>query len=85
MILVPLFRLLSRHRLSTSSTVETAFRRPEFGQERLVGTVQPYDRHVFLHYGQSATWHSDVEAEEGLPRSLSLAIKARRGEMKKKV
>ncbi|XP_078176486.1 altered inheritance of mitochondria protein 32-like [Carex rostrata] len=81
---VPLPHLLSRRRFSTSSTVETGFSRPEFGRERLVGTVQPYDRHVFLHYGLPTTWHSHVEAEGGLPRSLSLAIKARQGEMKKK-
>ncbi|KAJ3688685.1 hypothetical protein LUZ61_017849 [Rhynchospora tenuis] len=80
----PVLRLLSNRRLFTSSSAEVGFRRSEFGRERLVGTVQPYDRHLFLHYGSPATWPSDVEAEEGLPRSLSLAIKARKGEMKKK-
>ncbi|KAJ3678536.1 hypothetical protein LUZ60_002339 [Juncus effusus] len=78
---VPLHHLLSRRRLSTA---ELGFQRPEFGREKLVGTVQPYERHVFLRYGSPDTWHADVEAHEGLPRSLSMAIKARKTEIEKK-
>ncbi|KAG1326706.1 hypothetical protein COCNU_01G006400 [Cocos nucifera] len=66
--------------------VEFGFQRPEFGRQALVGTVQIYDRHVFLCYKSPDVWPSHVEAAESdrLPRLLFAALKARKGEMKKR-
>ena len=67
--------------------VEFGFQRPEFGRQALVGTVQIYDRHVFLCYKSPDVWPSHVEAAESdrLPRLLFAALKARKGDMKKRV
>nr|CAD1823040.1 unnamed protein product [Ananas comosus var. bracteatus] len=57
------------------------------------GTVQGYDRHVFLRHRSPEEWAPNVEAaaaaeaeESGgrLPAVLAAALKARKGEMKKK-
>ncbi|XP_072963809.1 uncharacterized protein [Typha angustifolia] len=62
------------------------FGRPEFRREAVVGTVQAYDRHVFLCYKSPETWPRNVEAAESeiLPRTLAAAIKARKGDMRRK-
>ncbi|XP_058112719.1 altered inheritance of mitochondria protein 32-like isoform X3 [Magnolia sinica] len=67
------------------SDVEFGFLRPEFRQGPLVGTVQIYERHVFLCYKNPQVWPPHVEAAEfdRLPRLLSAAMTARKGEMKK--
>ncbi|XP_010252804.1 PREDICTED: uncharacterized protein LOC104594278 [Nelumbo nucifera] len=69
-----------------NSDVEFGFLRSEFRQSPLVGTVQIYDRHVFLCYKNPQVWPPHVEAAEfdRLPRLLSAALLARKGEMKKK-
>lgn len=66
------------------SEKESGFERAEFGQEALAGTVQAYDRHVFLRYKSPEFWLPNVEAAEsdGLPRILAAAIKARKNDMK---
>lgn len=71
----------------SNSDVEFGFLRQEFRQNPLVGTVQIYDRHVFLCYKNPQVWPTHVEAAEfdRLPRLLSAALMARKGEMKKKV
>ncbi|KAK8939311.1 hypothetical protein KSP40_PGU004604 [Platanthera guangdongensis] len=63
---------------------ESGFERADFGQEVLVGTVQSYDRHVFLRYKSPEFWLTNVEAAEsdGLPRLLAAAVKARKNDMK---
>ncbi|KAF8409753.1 hypothetical protein HHK36_005832 [Tetracentron sinense] len=65
----------------SNSDVELGFLR----QSSLVGTVQIYDRHVFLCYKNPQVWPPHVEAAEfdRLPRLLSAALMARKGEMKK--
>ncbi|OVA07238.1 Sucraseferredoxin-like [Macleaya cordata] len=69
----------------SNSDVEFGFLRPELGQSPLVGTVQIYDRHVFLCYKNPQVWPPHVEAAEfdRLPRLLSAALLARKVEMKK--
>lgn len=69
-----------------SSDADFGFQRPEVGKEALVGTVQFYERHVFLCYKTPHVWPSHVEAAEfdRLPRLLSAALAARKGEMKKR-
>ncbi|XP_057474344.1 uncharacterized protein LOC130762622 [Actinidia eriantha] len=64
---------------------EFGFFRPEFRQGQLVGTVEHYDRHVFLCYKNPQVWPPRIEAAEfdRLPRLLSAALAARKGDMKK--
>ncbi|XP_073010581.1 uncharacterized protein [Typha latifolia] len=71
---------------TASADTEFGFQRPEFGKEALVGTVQFHERHVFLCYKTPQVWPSHVEAAESdrLPRLLSAALAARKGDMKKR-
>ncbi|KAG9448575.1 hypothetical protein H6P81_008540 [Aristolochia fimbriata] len=70
----------------SSSDAEFGFSRPEFGQEVLAGTVQMYERHVFLCYKNPQVWPAHVQNAEfdRLPRLLSAAVLARKGDMKRK-
>eukprot|EP00262_Sarcandra_glabra_P006820 TRINITY_DN19374_c0_g1_i1.p1 TRINITY_DN19374_c0_g1~~TRINITY_DN19374_c0_g1_i1.p1 ORF type:complete len:428 (+),score=64.06 TRINITY_DN19374_c0_g1_i1:139-1422(+) len=70
----------------SNSDVEFGFLRQEMRQSPLVGTVQMYDRHVFLCYKNPQVWPPRVEAAEfdRLPRLLSAALMARKAEMKKR-
>ncbi|PKA48347.1 hypothetical protein AXF42_Ash020439 [Apostasia shenzhenica] len=70
----------------SASDAEYGFQRPELGQEPLAGTVQFYERHVFLCYKTPQVWPSHVDAAEfdRLPRLLSAALAARKGDMKKR-
>ncbi|XP_040376579.1 uncharacterized protein LOC102704032 [Oryza brachyantha] len=65
---------------------EFGFRRPELGTEKLAGTVQFHERHVFLCYKSPEVWPSHVEAAESdrLPRLLAAAIKTHKSDLKKK-
>lgn len=69
------------------SSKEFGFSRSEFGRDSLVGTVQLYDRHVFLRYKSPEFWLPNVEAPDSdrVPRLLAAAMKARKDDMKKKV
>ncbi|XAR56807.1 hypothetical protein NMG60_11037411 [Bertholletia excelsa] len=64
---------------------EFGFLRTEFRQSPLVGTVDYYERHVFLCYKNPCVWPPRIEAAEfdRLPRLLSAALAARKGDMKK--
>ncbi|RVX14693.1 hypothetical protein CK203_012006 [Vitis vinifera] len=70
-----------------TSDAEFGFSRPDFRQSPLAGTVQLYDRHVFLCYKHPQVWPPRIEAAEfdRLPRLLSAALMARKSEMKKQV
>lgn len=70
-----------------SSDAEFGFSRPEFRTSQLAGTVEYYERHVFLCYKNPYNWPSRIEAAEfdRLPRLLSAAMMARKGDMKKEV
>ncbi|PKU71022.1 hypothetical protein MA16_Dca018640 [Dendrobium catenatum] len=69
------------------SAKEFGFGRSEFGRDSLVGTVQLYDRHVFLRHKSPEFWLPNVESAKSdrLPQLLAAALKARKGDMKKKV
>ncbi|XP_078431933.1 sucrase/ferredoxin-like family protein [Wolffia australiana] len=71
---------------SIGSDAEFGFQRSEFGQEELAGTVQKYDKHLFLCYKHPEVWPSHVEAAEfdRLPRLLSAALSGRKSDIKKK-
>ncbi|KAL5207031.1 hypothetical protein ABZP36_031466 [Zizania latifolia] len=70
---------------ATDPEAEFGFQRPELGTEKLAGTVQFHERHVFLCYKGPEVWPSHVEAAESdrLPRLLAAAIKARKPNLKK--
>ncbi|KAF5728473.1 hypothetical protein HS088_TW21G00620 [Tripterygium wilfordii] len=69
----------------SSSDAEFGFTRPDFRSSQLVGSVQYYERHVFLCYKNPSVWPPRIEAAEfdRLPRLLSAAVLARKGDMKK--
>ncbi|CAM8978913.1 unnamed protein product [Rhodiola kirilowii] len=55
------------------------FQRPEMYQTALKGTVDAYDRHVFLCYKGPEDWPARVEDEaDSLPKVFAAAVKARR-------
>ncbi|KAA8530192.1 hypothetical protein F0562_004900 [Nyssa sinensis] len=65
---------------AASDDVKFGFQRPEMYKSDLAGTVDPYDRHVFLCYKSHDSWPSRVEDSETdlLPKLLSGALKARK-------
>ncbi|XP_068310920.1 uncharacterized protein [Pyrus communis] len=67
------------------SDAELGFSRSEFRTSQLAGTVEFYQRHVFLCYKNPQVWPPRIEAAEfdRLPRLLYSAVMARRADMKK--
>ncbi len=63
------------------------FGRPEMYKSALVGSVDYYERHLFLCYKDASSWPAKVEAADydPLPHSLVTALKTRRSEMPVKV
>ncbi|XP_020225048.1 uncharacterized protein LOC109806928 [Cajanus cajan] len=61
------------------------FYRPDFRQNPLSGSVEFYQRHVFLCYKNPRVWPPRIEAAEfdRLPRLLYAAVVARKSQMKK--
>ncbi|GLT36745.1 hypothetical protein SLA2020_111050 [Shorea laevis] len=70
---------------ASNNDPEFGFSRPEFRQKPLSGTVQFYERHLFLCYKNPSVWPPRIEAAEfdRLPRLLSAAVSARKSDMKK--
>ncbi|KAI4306237.1 hypothetical protein L6164_029529 [Bauhinia variegata] len=70
---------------SINSDAEFGFLRPDFRQSPLVGTVEFYQRHVFLCYKNPRVWPPRIEAAEfdRLPRLLYAAVRARKNDMEK--
>ncbi|XP_028752869.1 uncharacterized protein LOC114712488 [Neltuma alba] len=69
----------------SNNDAEFGFSRPDFRQSPLVGTVEFYERHIFLCYKNPRVWPPRIEAAEfdRLPRLLYAAVMARTGDMKK--
>ncbi len=63
------------------------FGRPEMFKSALVGSVDHYERHVFLCYKDASSWPAKVEAADydPLPHSLVTALKTRKSTMPVKV
>ncbi|OIV90325.1 hypothetical protein TanjilG_14723 [Lupinus angustifolius] len=59
------------------STAKHGFSRSEMYKESLAGSVDAYDRHVFLCYNNPLSWPPRVEASHPLPNTLAKAFKAR--------
>ncbi|XP_020207129.1 altered inheritance of mitochondria protein 32 [Cajanus cajan] len=59
------------------------FTRPEMYTENLAGTVDAYDRHVFLCYKSHVSWPSRIEASDSdpLPKRVAAAFKARKNDI----
>lgn len=70
---------------SSGSDADFGFSRPDFRQNPLAGTVDYYQRHVFLCYKNPQVWPPRIEAAEfdRLPRLLSAALTANKSQMKK--
>ena len=68
---------------SCPADVEFGFSCPDFSQSPLSGTVQFYERHVFLCYKHPQVWPPTIEAAEfdRLPRLLSANLLTGKGEM----
>jgi hypothetical protein len=63
------------------------FTRPEMMKKKpLVGSVDLYDRHVFLRYNQPSSWPAKVEAADyhPLPSKLVSTLRSKRNELPKK-
>lgn len=73
--------------LPEEDDVEFGFKRSEMYQSNLAGTVDPYERHVFLCYKSCESWPSRVEDSDSdlLPKLLAAALKARKADIKVKV
>ncbi|GMJ10434.1 hypothetical protein like AT4G26620 [Hibiscus trionum] len=68
----------------SNSDAEFGFSRPDFRQQSPIsGTVQFYERHIFLCYKSPSVWPPRIEAAEfdRLPRLLSAAVLARKTDM----
>ncbi|KAM3743938.1 hypothetical protein ACB098_06G014200 [Castanea mollissima] len=64
---------------------EFGFTRPDFRTSQLAGSVEFYQRHVFLCYKNPQVWPSKIEASEfdQVPRLLFAAVMARKADMNK--
>ena len=84
------FLLHSSATMSSSKVINTTkygFSRYEMYKQNLAGTVESYDRHVFLCYKNHQTWPPRVEASDDhpLPKSVATAFKARKNDILVKV
>ena len=70
-----------------SADSDFGFSRPDFAAEPLAGTVDFYDRHVFLCYKNPRVWPPRIAAAEfdRVPRLLSAALSARKPRLKRQV
>ncbi|XP_042497149.1 altered inheritance of mitochondria protein 32-like [Macadamia integrifolia] len=73
--------------VADADDLKYGFQRPEMYKSSLAGTVDPYDRHVFLCYKNAESWPSRVEDAEfdRLPRLLAAALKSRKDEIQGKI
>lgn len=84
------FLLLSSATMSSTAAVDDAkhgFSRPEMYKQNLAGTVDSYDRHVFLCYKNHRVWPPRVEASDDDPlvKRVATAFKARKNDIVVKV
>ncbi|KAK9272871.1 hypothetical protein L1049_003250 [Liquidambar formosana] len=68
---------------SINGDAKYGFQRREMYKASLAGTVDPYDRHVFLCYKNPESWASRVDesVSDLLPKLLSSALKARKDDI----
>ncbi|PPE00049.1 hypothetical protein GOBAR_DD02941 [Gossypium barbadense] len=83
LLLQNLFSMEDPSNLSAVSSEDAGkfgFTRDEMYSSNLAGTVNPYDRHLFLRHKSYNDWASRVE-EDGLPNLLSSALKSRKNDI----
>lgn len=82
-LLIPFATMAS----STVDVAKSGFSRPEMYTEKLAGTVESYDRHVFLCYKNHQAWPPRVEAsdDDPLPKRIATTWKARKNDIVVKV
>ncbi|XVF14039.1 hypothetical protein REPUB_Repub09cG0022200 [Reevesia pubescens] len=66
--------------VSDEDAAKYGFTREEMYSTNLAGTVNPYDRHVFLRHKSYTDWASRVE-DDLLPKLLSSALKSRKNDI----
>ncbi|GMI86888.1 hypothetical protein like AT5G40510 [Hibiscus trionum] len=66
--------------VSAEDASKYGFTREEMYSTNLAGTVNPYDRHVFLRHKSYTDWASRVEDDQ-LPKLLSSALKSRKNDI----
>ncbi|CAJ1793088.1 unnamed protein product [Sphenostylis stenocarpa] len=61
----------------------SGFTRPEMYKENLAGTVDGYDRHIFLCYKGHKYWPPRIEASDAdpLPKRVAATFKARKNDI----
>ncbi|XP_022740545.1 uncharacterized protein LOC111292423 [Durio zibethinus] len=69
--------------VSAEDVAKFGFTREEMYSSNLAGTVNPYDRHLFLRHKSYTDWASRVE-EDLLPKHLSSALKSRKNDIPSK-
>ncbi|KAL9323266.1 hypothetical protein ACSQ67_008123 [Phaseolus vulgaris] len=69
--------------VAVADDAKNGFSRPEMYKENLAGTVDAYDRHVFLCYKNHAVWPPRIEASDAdpLPKRLAGVWKARKNDI----
>lgn len=72
---------------NTNDDSKYGFEREEMYKTALKGTVDAYDRHVFLAYKGPEAWPAKVESskEDTLPKLFASAMKARKNDITVKV
>nr|XP_025700665.1 uncharacterized protein LOC112801929 isoform X2 [Arachis hypogaea] len=70
---------------SADVDAKSGFTRPEMYKENLAGTVEAYDRHVFVCYKNHHSWPARLEASKDDPflKGVGSAFKARKKELSK--
>eukprot|EP00252_Welwitschia_mirabilis_P018634 TRINITY_DN4141_c0_g1_i3.p1 TRINITY_DN4141_c0_g1~~TRINITY_DN4141_c0_g1_i3.p1 ORF type:complete len:315 (+),score=56.66 TRINITY_DN4141_c0_g1_i3:247-1191(+) len=70
----------------SSEDSDYGFNRPDMYSDRLVGSVDFYERHLFLCHKNPQSWPSSVESEEfdSLPSRLVATLKQRKNENPRK-
>ncbi|OVA20618.1 Sucraseferredoxin-like [Macleaya cordata] len=65
---------------SNDDDLKYGFQRPEMFSTSLAGTVDPYQRHLFLCYKNAESWPANVETDESdpLPGRLAASLKSSR-------
>lgn len=73
--------------ISAEEEAEFGFTRTEMHKSNLAGTVDPYDRHIFVCFKGPDAWLPRVEESETdlLPKLFSSAVKARKNDITIKV
>ncbi|PPS06637.1 hypothetical protein GOBAR_AA14008 [Gossypium barbadense] len=66
--------------VSAEDEAKYGFTREEMYSSNLAGTVNPYDRHLFLRHRSYTDWASRVE-EDSLPKLFSSTLKSRKNDI----